>query len=168
MKGRTLLTLAASALLLCVGIAVPAGTAVAQNAKDLVGAWMLVSNVTTTADGRKTDAFGANPKGTVIFDGSGRYVLLNTRTGLPKFASGDRLRGTPQEYRAIVQGSNGHLGTYSVADKVLTFKVESSTWPGQTGTDLKQTIVSLSGDTLNWTVAGPGTSKGDMVWKRVK
>ncbi len=168
MKGRTLLTLAAAALLLCAAIAVPAGTAVAQTAKDLVGAWMLVSNVTTTPDGRKTDAFGTNPKGTVIFDGSGRYVLFSARTDLPKFASGDRMKGTAKEYKAIVTGSVAHLGTYSVADKVLTFKVEGSTWPGQTGTELKQTIISLSGDTLNWTVAGPGTSKGDMVWKRIK
>ena len=167
MKRRILLTLAASALL-CAGIAVPAGTAVAQSAKDLAGAWVLVSNVTTAPNGRKTDAFGANPKGSVVFDGSGRYVLLNTRTGLPKFSSGDRLTGTAGEYRAIVQGSLGHLGTYTVADKVLTFKIESSTWPGMTGTDLKQTIISLSGDTLHWTVAGPGTSKGDMVWKRTK
>jgi hypothetical protein len=167
MKRRTLLTLAASALL-CAGIAVPAGTAVAQSAKDLVGAWVLVSNVTTAPNGRKTDAFGANPKGTVIFDGSGRYVNFSSRTGLPKFSSGDRMRGTPGEYKAIVQGSLAHLGTYSVADKVLTFKVETSTWPGQTGTDLKQTIVSLSADTLHWTVAGPGASKGDMIWKRVK
>jgi hypothetical protein len=39
----------------------------AQTAKDLVGTWQHVANVNTAVDGKKTDAFGPNPKGMTIF-----------------------------------------------------------------------------------------------------
>jgi hypothetical protein len=38
--------------------------ALAQSAKDLVGAWTLVS----------ADAYGSNPKGALIFDGNGHSL----------------------------------------------------------------------------------------------
>ena len=43
--------------------------AAAQSAKDLVGAWTLVS----------ADAFGANPRGTVIFEPNGRFAAMLMR-----------------------------------------------------------------------------------------
>jgi hypothetical protein len=39
---------------------------VAETAKDLVGTWTLVS-ITREQDGKKTDYFGPNPQGQLIF-----------------------------------------------------------------------------------------------------
>jgi Lipocalin-like domain len=167
MNRRTTLTLSTMALL-CLGVALPSA-AVAQTAKDLVGSWTLVSSVNTRPDGSKEEGLGPNPKGIQSFESSGRFVVLNLRSGLPKFASNDRNKGTPEENKAIVQGSIGLFGIYSVADKVVTLKVEASTWPGYDGTDQKRTITSFTGDDLKWTIATGSTgAKTEQTWKRAK
>ena len=48
------------------------GAALAQTAKDLVGTWTNTSNVNVRVDGTRTDVFGANGKGTIIFKVEGR------------------------------------------------------------------------------------------------
>src|SRR5713101_4279552 len=105
--------------LLFLGVVLAAGDAFAQTAKDLVGTWTLVSAVTEQG-GNKTDTFGPNPKGILTVDANGRYVLAFVRAGLPKVASNNRTTATPEENKAIVQGSATHFGTLSVnaADKV--------------------------------------------------
>jgi hypothetical protein len=42
---------------------------------------------------------------------NGHYIL---RRGQAKFASNNRNEGTPEENKAIVQGSIAHFGTYTV------------------------------------------------------
>ena len=66
MNRRTTLALSTMALL-CLGFALP-GDAVAQAAKELVGTWKQVSNVTISQDGRRSDVFGPNPNALLIFD----------------------------------------------------------------------------------------------------
>jgi len=148
------------AMTICFGI-VASGTATAQTAKDLVGTWTLVASTNVGQDGRKIDVFGPNPKGMYAFDDKGRFVIVNARPDLPKFASNNRNQGTPDENKAIVQGSLSLFGTYSVADKVITYKVEASSWPGWTGTEQKRTITSFTGDELTYTLVGSigGTSE---------
>jgi hypothetical protein len=80
--------------------------ALPQSAKDqLVGTWMLVSIYDERQDGSKFDPFGANPTGILIFDANGRFASQIIGSGLPKFASNNRLEGTPEENKAVVQGS---------------------------------------------------------------
>jgi lipocalin-like protein len=145
---------------LCFGIGA-SGTATAQTAKDLVGTWTLVASTNVGQDGRKVDIWGPNPKGMYIFDDKGHFVIVNARPDLPKFASNNRNQGTPDENKAIVQGSLSLFGTYSVADMVITYKVEAGSWPAWTGTDQKRTITSFTGDELTYTLAGSigGTSE---------
>ena len=142
-----------AAMTMCFGIVV-SGTATAQTAKDLVGTWTLVASTNVGQDGRKIDVVGPNPKGMYAFDDKGRFVIVNARPDLPKFASNNRNQGTPDENKAIAQGSLSLFGTYSVADKVITYKVEASSWPGWTGTEQKRTITSFTGDELTYTLAG--------------
>ncbi len=85
----------------------------ASTAEQLIGHWTLVS-VKTEQDGKTTEPYGPNPKGLFIFDRSGRYVVLQFRPDLPKFASNRRDKGTPEENKAIVLGSACHFGTYTV------------------------------------------------------
>jgi hypothetical protein len=94
---------------------------------------------------------------------------VNTRPDLPKFASNNRMQGTAEENKAIVQGSIAYFGTYSVVDKVIIEKVEGSTWPSWIGTDQKRTITSLTGDDM--TLANAANSvggTGETTYKRVK
>ena len=163
MNRRTALAL--STTLLCLGVALP-GAGVAQTAQDLVGNWTLVSADTAFPDGRREPTFGANPKGLLIFTSDGRFSYLFSRSDLPKFTSNSRATGTPEENKAVVQGSIATFGTYSVADKTLAIKVENSTFPNWLGTDQKRTIM-ITGDELKWT--NPAASAGgvaELVFKR--
>ena len=145
MKLRLLLAL------LVTGFAVPALQAVAQSAKELVGTWTLVS-ITLEQNGKKTDFYGPNPQGQVTYAPNGRVSLIIARSDLPQFASKNRKAGTPEENKAVVQGSIAYFGTYSVSetDKTITTHIESSTFPNWIGTDQKR-FFTLSGDELKWT-----------------
>jgi hypothetical protein len=163
MNRRSILTATTTALLL--SVALPTGDAVGQTAKDLVGSWTWVSVDLTRADGTKTQPFGANPKGYVIFDSNGRFAYLLSRPDRPKFAAGNREQGTPEENKAAVLGTLAYSGTYSVADggKTLVFHIEASSYPNSEGTDQKRSI-TVTANELRWTnpaptVAGGGTAQ---------
>src|SRR5881409_3497231 len=145
---------------LFLGVVLAAGDAFAQTAKDFIGTWTLVSAVTEQG-GNKTDTFGPNPKGILVVDANGRYVIAFARAGLPKVASNNRTTATPEENKAIVGGSVTHFGTLSVnaADKTITFKIETSTFPNWDGTEQKRPF-TVTGDELKYTVpamSGGGT-----------
>lgn len=148
----------------------PKEVAAQTTAKDLVGTWTLVS-VTLEQDGNKSDLFGPNPQGQVTFDSNGRMSLIINRSDLPKFASNNRHAGTPEENKAVVQGSIAYFGTYSVSetDKTVATHIEGGTFPNWIGTDQKR-LFTISGDELKWTT--PTTSLGSGtaldVWKRAK
>jgi lipocalin-like protein len=161
------LTLTAMVLLM-LGVALHAGDALGQTAKDLVGTWTWVSVENVRPDGTKVQPFGPNPKGFIIFDANGRFAYLLTRPGRPKFAANNRDQGTPEENQATVQGSLGYSGTYSVSDKTLILNIEASTYPNAEGTEQKRSF-TLIGDELKWT--NPAATIGgtaEVVLKRVK
>ena len=161
---------AAAAAILCLSLAVPAGHAFAQGAKSLVGTWAPVSAVITDASGKKTDAFGPNPRGVLVFTADGRYSLTIMRASLPKFASNNRSKGSAEENQAVVSGSIAHFGKYSVdeKDKTLVFNVETSTYAHWDGVPQKRPF-TVSKDELNYTVPSPSIGgTGALVWKRVK
>jgi Lipocalin-like domain len=163
MNQRNVLRLSAISAL---GLALSAGDAAAQSAKDLVGGWTPVS----------VDAYGPNPKGYLIFEANGRYSLQLMRPDLPKYLSNNRLQGTPAEYKITVEGSLSHLGTYSVSGTDLIFHVEASTFPNWTGTDQKRINLSVTGDELKYTNLAPSggyqylvpADARFVVWRRVK
>ena len=49
-----------------------------------------------------------------MLDGGGLFILLNGRSDLPKIEAGNRVSGTREENKAIVQGSIALFGTYTV------------------------------------------------------
>jgi hypothetical protein len=142
----------------------------AQQAKDLVGTWTLVS-ITLEQDGKKTDMYGANPQGQLIFDPNGRFTSIFLRSDVPKFASGNRETGTPEENKAAMQGGIAYFGTYSVSetDKMITYHIEGSTFPNWRGVDQRR-IFKLSGDDFSYTNPTSSTGSGNVyvVWKRAK
>jgi hypothetical protein len=169
MNRRSMISLSAVTAL---GLALVASSATgAPKAKvtkrQLIGNWTLVSN-TTSSPGART--FGAND-GVAIFQANGRFSLQLVRSDLPKFASNNRDMGTPDENKAVVQGSITYFGTYSVneADGTLTLHIERCSFPNWNGTDQKRLIVSLSAGELKYT--NPAASVGgtaELLWKRVK
>jgi hypothetical protein len=56
-------------------------------------------------------------------------------------------------------------GAYTVADKVITFKVEGSTYPNWTGTEQKRNLSAFTPDQLTWSLAAgampAGSSRSD-------
>ena len=163
--------LTASALIF--GVFLPREEAAAQTVKEFVGTWTLVSS-RLEQDGKKTDFFGPNPQGLLMYDADGRFSVIITRSDLPKFASNNRVAGTPEENKAIVHGSLAAFGTYSVREtgKTISLHYERSTFPNWNGIDRK-TSFNISGDELSTrVVSGPLTSIGTgtayVVWKRAK
>lgn len=159
MSKHSILGISAATVL---GLGLLTGNAAAQEKtlkEQLVGSWLVVSNVTTSPDGTKVDTFGPNPKGVFIYDSNGRFAIISIRAGIPKFASNNRGTGSADENKAVVQGSIAYFGTYSVneADKSLTAQVESATFPNWVG-DTQKRKIAISGDDL--TFLNPGGSAG--------
>ncbi len=168
---KTICRLALPALV-SVALVTSAGVAQPTTMKQqLIGSWVLVSFSDEQAS-NKVEPFGPNPKGTVVFEGNGRFAQVIMRSGLPKFASNNRATGSPEENKAIVQGSLAFFGTYSVdeADRAVILHVESATFPNWDGTDRKLPVATLAADELRWINAIPSVGSGTfyLVWKRAK
>src|SRR5207245_7025541 len=120
--------------------------------------------------GKKSHTLGPKPKGILIVDANGRYVIAFSRADLPKVASNNRTTATAEENKAIVGGSLTHFGTLSInaADKTFTFKIETATFPNWNGTEQKRPF-TVTGDELKYTVAAAsGGGTATVVWKRAR
>jgi hypothetical protein len=140
--------------------------------EQLVGAWTLVSNDTTAKDGTKRQDFGANPKGILILDTSGRYAAAQERPDRPKFKASANVRlDTPAaEYGEAARAFAVNFGTWSVseADKTLIRHYEGALIPNNEGLETKVSV-SLTGDELKLSGVSPLTGeKTDAVFKRAK
>ena len=138
--------------------------------KELVGTWTIVS-ITQEKDGKTTDLFGPNPQGRRIIDADGHVFFMVTSGDLPKFASNNRAAGTPEENKAVVQGSISYFGsvTANEADKTYTQHIEVCTFPNWIGVERKSTY-AINGDELIATTSGSSVGEGTtrVVYKRVK
>ena len=160
-------------LITALGLALLPATSDAQQKslkEQVVGTWVSVSNINTAANGAKSDLFGPNPKGSMIFESNGRFSLIGVRSDLPKFGTNNRATGTAEENKAVIQGSIAYFGTYSVneADKSFTVQIEGTTFQNWTGTAQKRGL-SISGDDLTFfNAAGSSGGSNEVKWKRVK
>jgi putative ABC transport system substrate-binding protein len=131
----------------------------------LIGAWTLVS---AAPNGAKY--FGANPKGILILDASGRFAVVQGRPDRPKFKTSNDLplRETPAaEYGEAARAFAAGFGTWFVneADKTLILRLEGALIPNAEGAETKVSV-SLAGDELKLTAANaPGE---DTVYRRAK
>jgi hypothetical protein len=163
MQRRTVLSAlsAVPAACLLIALAVPAGEANANDAKKIVGAWS--SPVSAS--------YGDNPRGLLVFSSDGYYSLTILRANLPKVASNNRTKATPQEEHAIVEGSINHFGRYKVdaKKKILTFQIEGSTFPNWIGTTQERPFSIKDGVLTYKVAAASGTGQpGETSWRRAK
>ena len=86
-----------------------------------------------------------------MVDANGRFSIMVIRSDLPKFISNNRMSGTQEENKAVVQGSIAYFGTYSIdeATHVLTVNVEGSTFPNFAG-GTQTRILSFNGDEVTY------------------
>src|SRR5207245_126830 len=81
-----------------------------------VGAWTMVLCEAVQDDGTKGPLVtGNNPAGQYIFTENG-YFSFQAAADLPKFASNSRMKTTPEENKAVVEGLIAYYGTYTVND----------------------------------------------------
>jgi Lipocalin-like domain len=137
----------------------------------LIGTWRLTS-LTRGEGADRALPYGPNPKGIMMVDGNGHFMITVVRSDLPAFASGNRMTGSAAENAAVVQGCIAYFGTYSIdeATHVITVNVEGSTFPNFTGGSQTR-ILSFDGDDavtyLNPTPSmGGGIAK--LTYKRVR
>jgi lipocalin-like protein len=138
----------------------------------LAGTWILQAAQVIRPDGKQeTDAaYGPDAKGVLMVDTNGQYSLQIFRPGRPKFASGDKKRGTSQEYEAALLGISTHVGHIIVdtATQTLQFKIDYAAYPNWEHT-VQTRKFKLSGDELRYQVpanAGAGTIAVS-IWRRV-
>ena len=125
--------------------------------EQLVGTWLFVSTTAKLPDG--SPVYGSNPKGLLIITENGFYSTHIVRGDVAKFASNNRLLGTPEENKAAVHGAIASWGRYTIdeTNKTITIRFEASTYPNNAG--IQQTRpVMITGKELK--IINPGTSTG--------
>jgi hypothetical protein len=122
-----------------------------SQSKLLVGSWRLTAADKILLDGRQVADYGADPRGIVIFTADGHYVIEIFRSEHIKFVSGDRSKGTPEEYKDAVLSASCHFGTYTVNETkgTITFHTERSSYPNWDETT-RTSSFKLEGDKLAW------------------
>jgi hypothetical protein len=135
------------------------------------GTWTLVSDV-NEQDGKKIDVFGPNPRGLFILTPEGRFTMVLLRASVPAIASKNRMTGTAEENKAIVQGTLAYYGKYMVVNEkenIVNLTFEGSTFPNFDGQTQKR-IMTPVGDELK--VVNPTSTLGSgttyLIWKRLK
>lgn len=136
----------------------------------LIGSWSMVVVAVHCKDGTRVDVFGPNPNGVLMFHPDGHFALMNTRPGRAKYASGNRVRGTPEEFSETALGSIAYFGSYSVDEEkgVFVLRIKGSTFPDYEGTEQVRPF-TIVGDQLR--SINPNPSQGgpplDLVLKRL-
>jgi hypothetical protein len=140
-------------LSLLVALSAVSVSATAQNTS-IAGTWALAAADKILPDGTRVPDYGPNPHGLVIFTTNGYYSLQIYRAERLKFASGDKFKGTLEEYQDASLSMSVSFGRYSVdpVKHTITFQRDRSSVPNlddKTGVDPYE----LKGDELSWKVA---------------
>ena len=164
----------AFATILVAFVAAPTGegAVAAAPGPNLVGSWILVECDNISPDGTRVHLYGDDPQGLLILQQDGRYAMHIVRRERPKFAAGDKAKGTPEEYRAAALGYNAHYGRYKFDSDAQTveFMIERANYPNWEGRPSRPNPAELKGDTLTYRVAAPTTGGpgvvSEVIWRR--
>ena len=110
------------------------GVAQGKSLKDqLVGTWIYVSSTGRRDDGSSVDRPDA--RGAVTYTADGRFHFITVRTSVPKYASNDPSRPSPEEAMAVASGVVAYTGTYTVDESTKTahLNIETSSVPNFVG-----------------------------------
>jgi hypothetical protein len=143
-----------------------------QDLRSLQGTWVMEAAYEISADGTRATNFGEHPQGLFIVDANGRYSLQIFRANRAPFASGDKTKGTPDEYRQAVLGSSTHFGKVSIdrAKHQLDFDLEAASFPNWDGKRQVRDYTFKDG-VLSYAVPASAYGGGAVaysVWRRVR
>lgn len=134
----------------------------------LAGTWTLTAADRITPAGARERDYGSAPKGRLIVDAAGRYGLQIFKSERASFASGDKKRGTPEDYAEAVLGSSTHYGTIAIDEAAhqLLFKIEGASFKNWEGTTQRRAYTQ-DGDTLSYRVpTAPDGATPISEWRR--
>ncbi|MGB6933371.1 MAG: lipocalin-like domain-containing protein, partial [Acidobacteriaceae bacterium] len=119
----------------------------------IVGTWVLTSADKLLPNGTRVSDYGEHPHGLVIFTRDGYYSVQIYRADRLKFSSGDKPKGTPEEYKDASLSTSVHFGRYTLdpAHATITFHIDRSSFPNQDDTTQVRPY-QLKGDQLSWKV----------------
>lgn len=135
----------------------------------LRGTWELTAADKLLPGGERVRDYGESPAGRLIVDAQGRYSLQIFKSERPRFASGDKKRGSAGEYESAVLGSSTHYGTIAVdtARHTLTFRIEGASYPNWEGATQRRTYTLRDGVLTYRVPARPDGSIPVSVWTRL-
>ena len=124
-----------------------------SQSKLLVGSWRLIAADKILPNGSQVADYGTAPRGIAIFTADGHYVVEIFRSDRLKFASGDRAKGTPEEYKDAQLSASCHFGSYTVdtTGGTITFHIDRASYPNWDETT-RVSSFTLEGDKLTWRV----------------
>ena len=139
----------------------------------LAGTWILKAARVILPDGTNAvdTSYGEHAKGILMIDVEGRYSLQIFKPGRPKFTSGDKRKGVPEEYKSALLGISTHIGQVKMdtVNNTLQFHIDYAAFPNWDSTTQTRKF-KLTGDELYYEV--PPKKAGDIipvsVWKRAK
>jgi Lipocalin-like domain len=128
--------------------------AASAQTSDIVGTWVLSKAEKLLPDGTRISDYGENPHGLIVFTADGYYSVQIYRADRLKFSSGDKLKGTPEEYKEASLTTSVHFGRYTMdsAKHTITFHIDRSSFPNQDDTTQVRPY-EMTGDELSWKVA---------------
>jgi hypothetical protein len=136
----------------------------------IVGTWSLTAADKLLPDGTRSHDYGDNPHGLVIFTEDGHYSVQIYRDERTKFTTGDKLKGSPEEYKDAILGMSVHYGKYSIdaAKNTINFQIDRASFPNWDGTTQVGTF-EFKRDELSWKVPPrPDGSVPITVLKRIR
>ena len=146
----------------------------------LTGTWSVASATEYEAGekergGKGREFYGPNPKGRLILDENGNYMLTVMRNDIPKFITNDgkplgREDGTDEMNRKVVHGSIANFGTYEDVDGTLILHIEKATYPNWDAPFEQRRPYKIFGDSLIYIVPNASSGNGktaEFIWIRM-
>ena len=118
----------------------------------LTGTWRYISLSGKSTQGDVIYPYGEHIYGMLMYDPGGYMSALLMHPDRPGFASGDMMKGTPEELKAAFEEFDAYCGTYTINDEnaSVIHHVQGAKFPNWVGTDQVR-FYNFSTDTLKIT-----------------
>jgi len=125
--------------------------ATSAQTSDIIATWVSSKAEKLLPDGTRISDYGENPHGLVVFTADGYYSVQIYRADHLKFSSGDKLKGTPEDYKEASLTTSVHFGRYTMdsTKHTITFHIDRSSFPNQDDTTQIRPY-EMHGNELSW------------------
>jgi hypothetical protein len=138
---------------------------------NVAGTWNLISGYLDN-HGTRLDILGPHPGGMLILTEDLYFTVIVHNPDIPNFVSGDRSKGTPEEYRTAVTSSLGVYGTYTVDENgdFLEQHVLGSTFQNMNGSSRGRSELTekVEGNTMTENLKIADGVTITIVWQRAQ